>query len=145
MAVPRSVQVPCVLVGPEVAGEIAGVLRAALVARRSSDAVAISPATLDVVEGLEWLARMNRADRPSVVSDVVADPAPELSTGTAVVMDYGSFHGEGAEIGPAEFASLAGVSRQAILGRLKRGTLAGRQDARGRWHIAVPAVDGSAA
>jgi hypothetical protein len=140
MTAPRSLLVGfdgCVIVAPAVAEELAEPFRAA-VAQARRNASPLSPAALDVIEALDQAAKANRARR-SVVADVVADLAPTLYPGK--VSDVGE---TGTEIGLAEVAAMTRRSRQAVLGRLHRGTLPGRRDHRGYWRIPLAAVTSAA-
>lgn len=50
-------------------------------------------------------------------------------------------HGCSEELTPGQAAKVLGLTRQAVAGRLARGTLQGRRDDKGRWWIPASAVE----
>lgn len=114
----------CVLVPPEAAEELAGLLRAAMAERMRVDGWQFSARALDTVAALEEAARLRREGRGVVAGVVELDP-PRLSSATV----------EGVEVSVSEAARLRGVSRQAIQKRIGR-TLAARREGR-EWRIAL--------
>jgi hypothetical protein len=88
---------------------------------------------------LDRIVDVLKAKRADVVADVVADLAPTLQV--ARVGDVSSSVRED-EIGLVEFAAHTGVTRQAALGRVHRGTVPGaRQNAAGHWRLPRSAVE----
>lgn len=144
MSVPRCVHGPGIEVPADLAEPIAAVLRAALTAKARNDGVPVSAELLDVVAGIEFVARASRQRRAGLVSPdkglrLVSDPPPPLTPGTVDAV-----RGNIATVGPTAAARMSGCSRQAIHDRLRRGTLHGAKDHRGRWLIPVSALrDGS--
>jgi hypothetical protein len=132
-----------VLVPPSVAEELAPYVRSAIDAATRRDGCRLSDSALDVAAALEESARANRARRAEVVAvDNLLD-SPRLSSGR---VDPMHLSGHVAEVGPAEFAALISVTRQAILRRCARGTLPGaHKDAAGHWRIPLSALGGRAA
>ncbi len=94
----------------------------------------------DLEVTVEAMRPVNRAPSPDVVAGVVAGVVTPLHERKVREVERSL---SGAEYGLTEFAVLAGVTRQAVLGRINRGTLPARKDARGHWRVSPAALQGA--
>jgi hypothetical protein len=108
----------------------------------STNGMGASPVMVARIRDLEVLTAalrpMNRESRADVVNGVVSDVVAPLHERRLAEVERHHLSGV-AEYGLAEFAALAGVTRQAVLGRINRGTLPARKDERGRWRVTIEA------
>lgn len=118
--------VTAVLVTPVVAEELGPILHRAMSESVRRDGRSFSSEAWDIATSIDRLGQAQRQRREAVVSDVVVTTVETLSPARVDPVN---------ETTVTDAASRLGCSRQAILSRLRRGTMAGRRDDRGRWWI----------
>lgn len=115
-----------VAVPPAVAAELAPLVRAAMRRAVHEDKATFTAAAWSIADDLDVVARTLRSH---VVADVVAQTPGRLSP--AIVDSCMEV------VGTAEAARRLGITKQAVLRRIARGTLPSRRDGRGRHWIAT--------
>jgi hypothetical protein len=111
---------PAVLISGAIAAEVAAALRVGIREIERRDAYRFPAEVFDVLVMLQTTAALHIDNRHCQATDKIGSP------GSLRDMD---------EVMPAEAARLLGISRQAVAGRIARGTLPARRTATGRFLI----------